>query len=168
MMFVGALLCGASATAFAQETDPMGDDAARAQAEVILRDRNRSTMHPGNALEVVGIEQGDNDARARTPALANSNRAATNLNPDDNYERTLAMYDSAAHFSKPAKAVLKTREATSRSAWKRVIDPLDDAGHSKGPARWFILSGLVSMLAGIVVLVWRRLSAELADGRQPT
>lgn len=75
----------------------------------LLPGRNRARMHPGDPLVIVGIEQGDNDIRSRTPVLGQSDRAATFVNPDENYRRTLAMYDEGATFHEPLLGRTQTK-----------------------------------------------------------
>lgn len=71
------------------------------EVDAALRAHDRARIHPGDPLALVGVEQGGNDARARTPALANSVHTATPIDADENYRRTLAMYESGARFHVP-------------------------------------------------------------------
>jgi hypothetical protein len=160
-VFASALLLGTSATAFAQGTVRPADQAAdSAQIEVMLRERNRANMHPGNPLEIIGLEQGDNDLRSQTPALVNSDRSKVSVNADENYQRTLAMYESGAHFSQAAQSMPTAAEKPAHNAAKHVITTPEPAKDSRASQRWIAVIGLLTTLAGIAVLLWRHLSSE--------
>ncbi len=163
-----AILCGIAlvlatgASARGQESEPSQKSASNSEIESVLNARNRATLHPGNPLEIVGLEQGTNDLRSRTPALVSSNRAAVLLNSDELHERTLAMYESGAHFSQPATAQPAEKATPKRSLIRRVLAPVDVADNPLGWGRWLVLLGLVTMLAGIGRAVWMRLKSEAA------
>ena len=93
-------LRGASA---AQEPEQSYDEAAvRAQMEVVLREHAR-VRHEGSAApETTGVEQGDNDMRSRTPALANADRKQPQVDMQDLHARALAMYDQRVRFTSAA------------------------------------------------------------------
>ncbi len=69
-----------------------------ASQQGVLKERDRGLMHPGDPLKLIGIEQQGNDIRSRTPALARSDRFNASVDADENYRRTLAMYESGASF----------------------------------------------------------------------
>jgi hypothetical protein len=66
-----------------------------------LAARNRSRMYHGDPLVIVGLEQGRDDIRASTPVLEQSDRATAYVDQDDNYKRTLAMYEDRTTFHDP-------------------------------------------------------------------
>ncbi len=146
-----------------QAPDSPSENATNAEIESVLGARNRARMHPGNPLEIVGVEQGANDIRSRTPALANSNRAVVVLNADELHDRTLAMYENGARFSQPAAALPTEKATPKRSLIRRVLGPEDAEGKSLGWARWLVLLGLTTMLAGIGRALWRRFKSETAS-----
>lgn len=102
-LLVGLLL-GASSLAAADAQDPPEQGLSTVDSEALLRDRHRETLHPGEPLRIVGLEQGDNDFRARTPALVRSDRAALQVDPDEQYERRLAAYTNGSTFHRPLPA----------------------------------------------------------------
>lgn len=75
-----------------------------ASDQAVLNERNRERMHPGDPLNLVGVEQQGNDVRSRTPALARSDRVAACVDADENYQRTLAMYETGATFHMALRA----------------------------------------------------------------
>lgn len=153
----GAALVAAclGSPAAAQQSAAQPEDVSGTATESALGDLNRAKMHPGNPLELVGLEQGDNDIRARTPALANSNRAALILNTDDAYARTLAMYNQGASFSQPARTAVASAARNTRSAWRRLLIPEENAQGPAVWARWVILAVLLAILARIGNQLWR-------------
>jgi hypothetical protein len=80
---------------------PEETDRSIIKTQALLPSRNRATMHPGEPLKLIGVEQNENDIRSSTPALKQSDRAVTIVNADENYKRTLAMYDKGAKFGAP-------------------------------------------------------------------
>lgn len=71
------------------------------EVDAAVRAHDRARIHPGDPLALVGVEQQGNDARARTPVLANSVRRTESVDADENYRRTLAMYEQGARFHTP-------------------------------------------------------------------
>lgn len=104
-----------------------GDQASTAQSEGIaefeaqkdsLRERNRSAMHPGDPLLIIGVEQGDNDIRSRSPALLQSDRAATRVDAEEAHERRLALFDSGG-LNQQAVTVPRSPAAATRAVVKK-------------------------------------------------
>lgn len=84
----------------AQETTPT--EAEVKEALRALDERWRDELHPSeDPLVVVGREQGDNDLRTRTPALARSDRVAAKVDEEDAYARALALYEGTALHAPP-------------------------------------------------------------------
>ena len=174
MNFIGsspsarAILCGIAlvlvmgASALGQESDGPRENASNADIENVLGARNRSAMHPGNPLEIVGLEQGANEIRSRTPALQSSDHAVAILNSDEMHERALAMYTSGAQFSQPIKALPSEKAQSEPSLLRRVLKPVNVVEKPLGYGRWLVLLGLLTMLAGIGRLLWSRLKGEPA------
>jgi hypothetical protein len=150
--------------------NPPAKDLSPGESDVLLRDRNRDTMHSGLPLVVVGREQGGNDLRSRTPALAQADHQAAIVNPDDIYRRTLAMYEDGAAFHVPPVAasvsadVLKTQRRVARAGRNAALVPAS--------SRWpWILAATVVALA----LAWtlkhagslRVVRAANAPGKRP-
>ena len=124
-----------------------------ADGETLLHDRKRAAMHPGDPLTIVGLEQGGSDLRSRTPVLAQSNRSIALVNTDENYRRTLAMYEEGATFHQPLPLLHPQASAFSDSttgnpsALSRAKLPVPDSASSDWP--WVLGLGLVGLL-----MVW--------------
>jgi hypothetical protein len=144
------IVCAAPAAAV-QEPDGDGGDSASQQ---ILRENDRSMLHPGDPLFLVGLEQGDNDLRSRTPALVKSNRAARQVDPEDAYRRALAVYEDGARFHEaPLSVPAPPRGRAARRA-ARPRSASDFAAEGAG-CHWPWMLG-VGMTAFIVVWVLKR------------
>jgi hypothetical protein len=104
---------------------PEETDRAIIKTQSLLPSRNRATMHPGEPLKLVGLEQGDHDLRSSTPALAQSDRAVAIVNADENYKRTLAMYDQGASYRAPLEG--------RSQPWSSFSDNAPDAARYSWP-----------------------------------
>jgi hypothetical protein len=165
-----ALAAAAFALAFlglpaaAQETEkpakPVHEPTLQ-ESRDILQSRNRNVMHPGDPLLLVGVDQGDNDMRARTPALENSNKVVLQVDQDEAYHRALAMYDSGATF-KSALSPATGEDATSvrKSSPARFQRGVPVEAGSQWP--WLVALGI-----SIAFMVWLgKHFAEPTPGRR--
>lgn len=151
---IAAIVLASSSPALGQQS-PMRvreAEAERAAADLKaqkaeLNQRNRGVMHPGEALTIVGIEEGGNDIRSRTPALANSDRAAAVIDPDESYHRALALYTDGARFQSAPPTVGEPKVYTPKV---KVSHPVEaqDADSSKGPSWIWALGGVTSAIFG--------------------
>lgn len=150
-----AMIALSAVEANAQRTMPTPHKPTDAEkTSDLLYQRNRSLMHPGDPLLLMGREQGDNDIRSRTPALAQGDRSITRVDPAENYARTLAMYEDRATFRAPLAAVTPSpdddsapRPAPTRAVPKPAAEqpakPLSDwpwllaLGLPMGVVAWF-------------------------------
>lgn len=108
-----ALAC-LPAIATAQEDAGVRPEDAAA-LDRLLMDRNRETMRLGeHPLVVVGIEQGDNDFRASTPALARNVGEAVPIDTEDAYRRRMAMYTDGASYATPPEVHPSARSDDGR------------------------------------------------------
>ncbi|MBI5432775.1 MAG: hypothetical protein HZA52_08100 [Planctomycetes bacterium] len=83
-----------------QDSPPTTAERGAKPADVVLlRERNREALHPGDPLRLVGREQDSNDLRGRTPALAKTDGAVVYVDQDEAYRRKLAMYADRARFT---------------------------------------------------------------------
>ncbi|MFT7670481.1 MAG: hypothetical protein ACI8X5_003190 [Planctomycetota bacterium] len=73
--------------------------------ELLLTKREREVLHPGTPLELVGIEEGSNEFRSKTPLLAGADKSSVQIDADENYKRRLAMYDRGETFDTPLPRV---------------------------------------------------------------
>ena len=90
--------------------------------------RDREFMHPGNPLEVVGLEDADNDIRSRTPALERSDRQAAVVDLEELYDRKLALYEGRV-FAKPLdrRDSTRHRDRGFEADRERVLPTADEA-----------------------------------------
>jgi hypothetical protein len=91
----------------------------------ILQSRNRDTMHPGDPLFLIGVDQEGNDMRKSTPILEQSDKKIVMVDQGEAYERALALYSAGATYKSPlppatdsggATATQRAPRAASRSA----------------------------------------------------
>lgn len=128
----GALLCGLLlglgplGPATAQDVDVESGAVNPRDAGPRLRERNREGMHPGIPLDIVGLEQGDNDFRSRTPALAKSDKRTAQVDPEENYRRRLAAYSLGGAFNKPLHNALVTPSDPARNPVRNNGAPTPD------------------------------------------
>jgi hypothetical protein len=133
-----------------------GAEQVRAEDEHVLSGRNRSSMHPGDPLSVVGREQSGNEVRSKTPALAKSDRVAALVDTEENYRRTLAMYESHAIFHTPLPIVGRVDASgveSSNPPTRTTPKPAPVAESGGGGGYWIWLS-LIAV--GAVLGVWMR------------
>jgi hypothetical protein len=64
---------------------------------------------------IVGREQGDNDLRSRTPALARSDHLAAMVDPEEAHARALALYEEGAGFHSAPRAASRALERSTRA-----------------------------------------------------
>jgi hypothetical protein len=115
---------------------PRAPTASEVDAAVRVHDRAR--IHPGDPLALVGVEQGDNNLRGRTPVLENSVRAPTLVDADEHYRRTLALYENRAHFNAPLALASPGAEhfSPSPNAPRPASAPPTDAAASTPSLPW--------------------------------
>lgn len=114
-----------------------------------LRERNRSSLYPGDPLVIVGIEQGDNDIRSRTPALLNSDRKSTRVNDDEAYRRKLALYEDGGHTLQPV--VIARPIAQPTPVAPQIRKPASDA---PPPREHQVVSVCIGLLASALFGFW--------------
>lgn len=73
-------------------------------------ERDREWIHPGDQLRIVGLEQGDNDFRSRTPALLNGNLETAQIDQDTLYARKLALYETGESFDRSPRYLVYERD----------------------------------------------------------
>jgi hypothetical protein len=137
-----------SLPAEAQESRAGERELTLQESRDILQARNRNRMHPGDPLALVGVEQGGNDIRSMTPALANSDRYSLPVDQDEAYARALAMYDSRAMFSAPMAPSPEARVTQQR---KPAHSQVPKSAPVEGGAQW---PWLVAFAIAIAFMVW--------------
>lgn len=139
-----------------KEIVPKPPEIVSAKDRALLMNRERAALHPGVPLDISGIEEGDNDFRARTPLLKQSTGEITLVDREENRRRRLAMYQERKSYATPLAIV----SSTPVSRRVQVAAPVQPAKEPETPkkepgalAQWlFALIG-----AGIAgsILLWR-------------
>ena len=94
--WIALLVAGTAAGQRGRALDPQDLDRLR---EVL----DREDMHPEGGSELVGIEEGDNGFRERTPALLKAEQNRRQVSEDDLYNRRLALFEGRI-FAAPLPA----------------------------------------------------------------
>ncbi len=165
-----ALVCALSsclpALAFAQASNKANAPVAPAKVDVRvhgmnadqldeqLKSRNRTVIHPGEPLRVVGLEEGDNGFRDRTPLLENAEGMASAVDLKELRERRLAMYTTGANFHTPVARQTQWDETgnegppTTRPEGK-LLETIEELGSNN------LIGGLllVGVAAGVAAVV---------------
>ena len=109
---------------------------------------NRERMHPGTALDLVGIEEGPNSFRDDTPSLERTDRRAAYVDPEQARSRHLAMYQGHS-FHAPLERKLVDRGA-SRQARTGAEQVRREADQEEPPESSNSLA--VALVAGMIGL----------------
>ncbi len=83
------------------ESTPSNPDKIPGEDQWLVEDRDREVMHAGMPFDLIGIDEGDTDFRSRTSALSSTDGDVTFVDPQENYERRLAMYNKEMRFHAP-------------------------------------------------------------------
>jgi hypothetical protein len=103
---------GSEAPKEAEKTAPEREKSLQEYRE-ILSSRNRDTMHPGDPLLLIGVDQDGNDMRKNTPILEQSDRKVVMVDQQEAYERALALYAAGAMYKSPLPAAAPDSEVAS-------------------------------------------------------
>ena len=125
----------------------------------LLRQRGREVLHPGDPLEIEGLEEGENDFRARTPALSRSDHEPTLVDVDENHRRRLAMYSDGERFSHPLPLAMTSAAVPRGGGAVGDSGPLDPGTTSEegGVGAW-VWGLLLAIVGGGAALLARRRS----------
>jgi hypothetical protein len=124
-------------------------DAELNEQKTILRDRNRSSLHPGDPLAIVGVEEGDNDIRSRTPALMHSDRHAGVVDVDREHQRRLALFEGGGLKLEPVTIARDAPAETRTTTRPRAEEP--DVAPTRDPRLILLCAGIVAFA---LVSVW--------------
>jgi len=123
---------GAGLLAQEQEVEPKPVEVVSPEVEQTLWMRGREILHNGDPLDLVGLEEGDNGFRHRTPILEQSDRAVAMVDFDENYRRRLTMYSDRRSFTEPLPITRAVRSASvlgSRVPAKAPVVPEAEEGN---------------------------------------
>lgn len=120
----------------------------------ILSSRNRDTMHPGDPLLLIGVDQDGNDMRKNTPILEQSDKKVVMVDQQEAYERALALYAAGAMYKSPIPAAADSQVATAPKPAPRTS--AHAAVVESGPQwPWFVATAIC---VGFIVWLGRRFS----------
>ena len=125
----------------------------------ILEARDRVALHPALVpTVVVGLEQGDNSFRHRTPGLAQGDLAPAMIDVDLNRNRRLAMYEGNS-FTRPVRPAAGSRAGNERTHGEGSEGPepapVPDDGRGTASRLWLLVPGLL-LLASFAVIAQRK------------
>jgi len=147
----------ASARAQEAESEPYYEPTAKDKQ--LLFEREKSRIHPGDPLRIIGLEQEGNDIRSRTSALTRNTAGPRGMSDDENYQRQLALYGDRARFDKPptpiALEVASLDVAPKLSAMPApfVEQPVHEGSSS---SNLLLGSAIGAVLLAALVVWWRR------------
>ncbi len=129
------------------------------EALMVLGDRDRAAIHPGDPLRISGVMEGDNDVRTGLHALGRGEYKPVLVDADEAYERQLAMLETGARYDSSSAAAYR-----GGSQGPEIVrpgtgpNPAGEAGHGEGSEQpeprsttWIGLS--LATLATIVYFV---------------
>lgn len=121
----------------------------------VLAERERERMHPGDALNLVGIDEGAPGFREKTPSLARNTGEIAYVDADALREQRLAMYE-AGHVSTRPLPRLAEGDPRRSEAPKQRTEPLEQPEAPAPP--WYLnkLLWLGASAAGVVLVILRR------------
>ncbi len=127
----------------------------------ILQARNRDTMHPGDPLLLIGVDQDGNDMRKSTPILEQSDKKIVMVDPNEAYERALALYAAGATYKTPMRPAA---DSDVTSAPKRAPRTAAHSSVVEASAQW---PWLVATAICVAFIVWlgRRYSEPTKQAR---
>jgi len=145
---LGALALSISAPASTQEQAELTVQ----ESQAVVNQRLRAEIHPGEPLNVVGLEQGDNNFRAATPALENNDGMVALVDRDELRRRRLALY-AGATMTHPLPTTLRPREEVSPNPnFGRPANAIPVQASDDGIDHvWWILPLIALGLVGITV-----------------
>ena len=126
----------------------------------ILQSRNRETMHQGDPLLLIGVDQDGNDMRKSTPILEQSDKKIVMVDQDEAYERALALYAAGAAYKSPLP---RAGDAGVTAAPKPGPRVATHGGPVESGAQW---PWLVATAICVAFIVW--LGRRFAEPSKPS
>lgn len=159
LLVLMALVPLASARAQDAESEPYYQPTAKDKQ--LLFEREKSRIHPGDPLRIIGLEQEGNDIRSRTSALTRNTAGPRGMSEDENYQRQLALYGDRATFDKPPRSVaLEVDVASLDVAPQRSALPVaateETTPESSSSSNLLLGSAIAVVLIAALVVWWRR------------
>ena len=145
-LVLGALPLRAQDAGAQPEGTPLPEDLAP------LREHYRPSLHPGDPLHIVGLEQDGNELRAKTPVLARGEHDPLQVDIDASYRRALALYGGKLYHVPLAAAAASEPKPSAKHP--RYVEPEPEPEpEARGPAAtpWSVLAGLS---VSVLLLVW--------------
>jgi hypothetical protein len=152
-----ALVPLASARAQDAESEPYYQPTAKDKQ--LLFEREKSRIHPGDPMRIIGLEQEGNDIRSRTSALTRNTAGPRGMSDDENYRRQLALYGDRAKFDRPptpvALEVASLDVAPQRPAMPVLLSE-ETVPESSGNSNLLLGLAIAVVLISALVVWWRR------------
>lgn len=119
----------------------------------VVEDRERGRMHPGDPLVLIGNGDGDNDFRARTPALQQTDGEVAYIDREALRQQRLAMYAAGSAqgpamsevFPSVADHAPSNVESTAADAPISTPGESDKGNSERAPLILMALGGLVAL-----------------------
>jgi hypothetical protein len=133
------------------------------EQRALLKQRSRSTMHPGDPFVLVGVEQGGNDLRSRSPALKNGVLAPQQIDAEELRQKKLGLYGGEIRAPQAVTIVRKPPQQVPRVDRTRAGRAVGEGSSNQG-----LGIVLVSLLATASIGIWcfrryRRMSTNMED-----
>ena len=100
---------------------------------------DKEAMHEGMEIRIIGMEEGENHFRDRTPALLNSDRKTALVDADKLYDRKRAMFEEGARFHTALPAVGMEAPQTATPAIPASNGAGPEEGKGSGWLKYLIL-----------------------------
>lgn len=143
--------------AVAQQHEKSQSQHTPARGEVRLQDRDRELMHPGDPLRIVPPEATGHEFRAETPALTQTDRRVTTLDPEEMHRRAIALYERGKLLAEPTSGapdpVALDRAPTRSEGAGKPEGGVAPAAEPQGPRLEWVLGGAA---LGLVLLRLRK------------
>ncbi len=111
---------------------------------------DKEAMHEGLEIRIIGMEEGDNHFRDKTPALMNSDRKPALVDTDELYDRKRAMFEEGARFHTALPVVGKAPAPGKAPSLLPGPKPAKEEGRADWLKYLVLLGG-----AGAFFLAWK-------------
>lgn len=160
LAFAFTLAFAPLSTAAPQDTKAGKDfavDPSSTEALDLIAQRSRDQAHPGDALEIIGLGQGDNDFRTGMHAAARGDYVPAAVDSVEAYARQVAMFESGAGFDRALIPAFPERDSWNGRGQSAEGSDARDTEAEAQPAStdttWIGI--LVAMIATVCLYVTR-------------